>query len=213
MFSRILHGGRTSILTAVVATAGIGLLGLVLGVCSGLLGGVVDALVMRLVEVLQALPLLIVAMVAVGLLGGGTDKLVLTVILLGWTTNARAVRAITLSIRERPYVHAARAQGATQGRIMLRHIVPSVLSTVTALSMIELGRIVLALSALSFLGFGVQPPTPEWGAMLADARTAFYVAPQLLVYPGLAITLLVLAINLMGDGVRDAFDGRSGHLS
>lgn len=208
MLSRLLFGGRTSVLAALGATAGVAVLGLLFGVVSGMMSGAVDTLVMRLVDILQALPLLIVAMVTVGLLGGGTDKLVLTVALLGWPGHARVVRAVTLSIRERGFIDAARAQGASRLRIMRRHVVPGVATTVATLSMVELGRFVLVLSTLSFLGFGVRPPNPEWGAMLADARTSFFLAPRLLVYPGVAISLLVLAVNLLGDGLRDLLDGR-----
>ena len=210
VLSRLLHGGRASIATALAAAAGISLLGVVLGVCSGMLGRRADSLIMRVVEVLQALPLLIVAMVAVGLLGGGADKLVLTVVLLGWPAYARVVRAATLSVRERGFVDAARAQGASRSRIMARHIVPNLLGPVSALSTVDLGRIVLVLSALSFLGFGVRPPNPEWGAMLADARPSFFLAPRLLLCPGAAISLLVFAVHLFGDGFRDAIDGKVG---
>jgi ABC-type dipeptide/oligopeptide/nickel transport system permease subunit len=208
MLSRILHGGRTSMSTAFAAVAGISLIGFALGTWAGTVGGVVDTLIMRVVDTFQALPLLIVAMVAVGFLGGGADKLVLTVALLGWTGYARVVRAATLSIREREFVDAARAQGASVPWIMRRHIAPNLLGVATALSTVDLGRIVLVLAGLSFLGFGVTPPDPEWGAMLADARTSFFLAPQLLWYPGLAISLLVLAVNLCGDGLRDAVDGK-----
>lgn len=211
-FSRLLHGGRTSITTALAATAGITTIGLVLGLWAGMAGGVVDAALMRLVEILEALPLLIVAMVAIGVLGGGSTRLVLTVTLLGWTGYARLVRAATMTLRERGFVEMARGQGASRSWIMRRHLAPNLLSLVAALSTIDLGRMVLALSALSFLGFGVRPPNPEWGAMLADARTLYFLAPQLLIYPGLAISLLVLAVNLLGDGLRDAIDRRVGQL-
>jgi ABC-type dipeptide/oligopeptide/nickel transport system permease subunit len=212
MLSRVLHGGRTSVSSAVIATLGITVVGLVLGVTAGMLGGFVDSLLMRVVDVLQALPLLIIAMVTIAFLGKGTDKLILTVIILGWPVHARVIRAATLSIRERGFIEAARAQGATKPRIMLRHVVPSLFSPIVALSTIELGRIVLVLSALSFLGFGVQPPQPEWGALLADYRTSFFLAPRLLMYPGLAISMLVFAVNLVGDGVRDALDERGRQL-
>lgn len=212
LLSRILHGGRSSVAAAFAATAGIAVLALLFGVSSGLLGGVVDATVMRVVEVLQSLPLVIVAMVAVGLAGGGTEKLIITVALLGWPGTARAVRAATLSLRESDFVDAVRAEGASTLRVMVSHIIPGVTNVVAALSMAELGRIVLALSALSFLGFGVQPPNPEWGAMLADARPAFFVAPRLLFIPGAAISLLVLSVNLVGDGIRDVFDRKLRNL-
>lgn len=208
MASRLLHGGRTSVATALVVTTGITLLGLLFGVTAGMLGGVVDTLVMRAVDVLSALPTLLVAMVVLGLLGSGIDKLVLTVTLLGWPGYARVMRGATLVLREQDYVGAARAVGASRLRIMCRHIVPNLLAPVTVLSTLDVGRILLALTALSFLGFGVQPPDPEWGAMMADARNYFYSAPRLLIYPGAAISLLVLAVNLCGDGLRDALDAR-----
>ncbi len=208
LMSRILFGGRTSIAAAVAATAGVAALGLLLGVTAGMMGGIADAVIMRLVEILQALPLLLVAMVAVGLLGGGLDKLVLTIVVLGWPGHSRAARAAALTIREQGFVTAAAALGASRLRIMARHVVPGVAGIIATLSMIDLGRFVLVLSSLSFLGFGVRPPRPEWGAMLADARTSFFLAPRLLVYPGLAISLLVASVNLVGDGLRDALDGK-----
>ena len=208
MAARILYGGRTSVAMALGATVGITLLGVLLGVLAGLRGGVVDSVVMRTVEVVQALPLLIVAMVVIKLLGGGTARLVLVVALLGWPGYARVIRGATLSLRERTFVEASRALGSTRRRIMVRHLVPNLLQPVTVLSTLDLGRTLLTLSALSFLGFGVRPPTPEWGSMLAEARTYFYIAPRLLVYPGLAISLLVLAVNLFGEGLRDMFDSK-----
>ena len=204
--SRLLHGGRSTVLMALAATAGITLLGLVLGVTSGMLGGIVDAVVMRVVEVVQAVPLLLVALVAIGVLGAGGAKLVAVFIVLGWPGYARVVRGSTLSLRERLYVDAARALGASRLRIMARHVVPNLLGPLMVLTTLDLGRILLGLSALSFLGFGLQPPAPEWGRMIADARNYFYLAPELLMYPGIAISLVVLAVNLCGDGLRDALD-------
>lgn len=208
--SRLLYGGRISIATALAATLGITVLGLVLGVTSGMLGGLVDTLVMRLVDVVSALPTLLVAMVVLGVLGPGTDKLVLTVVVLGWPGYARVIRGATLVLREEQFVGAARAVGASRCRIMARHVVPNLMAPITVLSTLDVGRILLGLTALSFLGFGVQPPTPEWGAMMADARSYFFRAPRLLVYPGVAISLVVLALNLCGDGLRDALDAKVG---
>lgn len=204
--SRLLHGGRASVLMALAATAGISLLGIVIGVISGMLGGFVDALLMRVVDVMQSLPTLMVALVAIGVLGAGADKLVVVFVFVGWPAYARVVRGSTLALRERVFVDAARALGASRLRIIVRHIVPNLVGPVTVLTTLDLGRILLGISALSFLGFGVQPPEPEWGRMLADARTYFFLAPHLLMYPGVAISLLVLAVNLCGDGLRDALD-------
>lgn len=209
MASRLLHGGRTSLATGLAATLGITLLGLGFGVVAGMSGGVVDSLVMRLVDVLSALPTLLVAMVVLGTWGSGTDKLVLTVTLLGWPGYARVMRGATLVLREQEFIGATRALGASRRRIILRHVVPNLVAPVTVLSTLDVGRILMGLTALSFLGFGVQPPNPEWGAMMADARSYFYRAPRLLVYPGAAISLLVLAVNLCGDGLRDALDEKT----
>jgi peptide/nickel transport system permease protein len=204
--SRLLHGGRASVMMAITATAGISLLGIVVGVTSGMLGGLVDALLMRVVDVIQAVPTLMVALVAIGVLGPGADKLVIVFVFVGWPAYARVVRGSTLSLRERVFVDAARALGASKPRIIVCHIIPNLVGPITVLTTLDLGRILLGISALSFLGFGVQPPEPEWGRMLADARTYFFLAPHLLIYPGAAISLLVLAVNLCGDGLRDALD-------
>jgi peptide/nickel transport system permease protein len=208
VFSRLLHGARLSFGMAVAATAGITLLGLALGLLAGLRGGAVDTVVMRAVDVLLSLPTLILALVVVGLLGQGLRNLVVTIILVQWPGYARVVRAATLTLRERPFVEAARALGASGPRIAVRHVMPNLLGPVVVLSTLDLGRTLLSVSALSFLGFGASPPTPEWGAMLAEARRFLDVAPRLLAYPGLAITLLVLAFNLVGDGLRDLLDPR-----
>lgn len=210
VLSRILHGGRVSLSMALLTTAGITVIGLIVGVAAGLFGGVVDAMAMRLVDIVLAVPLLIVAMVVLGLFGGGSGNLVLTVALLGWPGYARVIRSATLSLREQDFVEAAKAAGVTRTRLMLHHLLPNLAGPATVMSTIDLGRILLTLSALSFLGFGVQPPDPEWGAMLADARNYFYAAPRLLIYPGVAISMLVLAVNLCGDGLRDALDVKVG---
>ena len=210
MAARILQGGRTSVMTTIAATAAITLLGLALGVAAGYLGGIVDNLIMRVVELIQALPMMIVVLVAARFLGTGIGNLVLIFAIVGWPAYARVVRVATLSLRERDFVMAARAAGSSRARIVRRHILPNLVAPVTVLSTLDLGRILLGLSALGFLGFGVQPPQPEWGRMLADARSYFYLAPHLLIIPGVAISLVVLAVNLCGDGLRDALDVKVG---
>jgi peptide/nickel transport system permease protein len=205
--SRILYGGRISVALTLAVTALATVLGVVLGVLGGMRGGLVDAAIMRAVEIVQAVPLIIVAMVTIKLLGGGPAKLVLVLAGLGWTGQARVVRAATLSLREREFIRSCQVLGSSRLRIALRHIVPNVLSPVVVLATLEVGRILLALSTLSFLGFGSLPPHPEWGSMLAEARTYFFVAPRLLIIPGVAIFLVALASNLLGEGLRDAFGG------
>ena len=209
MLSRIVHGGRSSVALTMVVTIIATTLGVLFGVAAGFLGGIVDALVLRVIEVVQAVPLVIVTMVSVGLLGGGPAKLVLVLAILGWTGQARVVRAAALSLREREFVMAARANGASGLRIAWRHLVPNLLGPVVVLATLEVGRILLALSTLSFLGLGTRPPEPEWGSMLAEARTYFFVAPRLLIIPGMAIFVVTMATNLFGEGLRDAFEGRT----
>lgn len=204
--SRLLHGAGLSLSMALSATAGIALVGTAAGLLAGMSGRVTDSLVSRVVEVLQALPTLILALVVVGLLGTGTGNLVLAIVLVGWTGHARVVRAMALAVRERPYIEAARGLGAAHRRIVLRHVVPNLLGPVVVLTTLDLGRILLVVSGLSFLGLGIEPPTPEWGAMLAESRSYLDRAPQLLLNPGLAITVVVLACNLAGDALRDALD-------
>ncbi len=210
VLSRILHGARLSLGMAVAATAGITLLGLILGLVSAMYGRLADTLIMRAADVLQALPMLILALVLVGLLGQGLRTLIIVISLIGWPLYARIVRGTTLKVREQDFVEAARAAGASRLRVIVRHIVPNLLGPMVVLSTLDMGRVLLTVSGLSFLGFGISPPTPEWGAMLSEARAFLDRAPQLLAYPGLAITLMVLAFNLAGDGLRDFLDPRTG---
>ncbi len=207
--SRILHGARLSLVMVVAATVGVTITGLFFGLVSGMYGRFADSLIMRSADVLQALPTLILSLVVVGLLGQGLRNLIIVIALVAWPRSARIVRGMTFRTRERDFVQAARALGATRSRIVLRHVVPNLLGPVVVLSTLEMGRVLLLVSSLSFLGFGISPPTAEWGAMLSEARAFLDRAPQLLIYPGLAITLMVLAFNLAGDGLRDFLDPRT----
>lgn len=209
MLSRAIHGGRTSVLLTLAVILIVTLVGVTLGVLAGMRGGLVDSSVMRLVEIAQALPLIIVAMVTVKLLGGGAAVLVLVLGVLGWPGQARVVRAATLSLRERDFVRSSRALGCSRFRVAFHHIVPNLLSPVVVIATLEVGRVLLVLSTLSFLGFGARPPNPEWGSMLADARNYFFLAPRLLIIPGVAIFIVALSANLFGEGLRDAFEVRT----
>lgn len=205
---RILHGAPISMGLATLSTFGIGALGLTLGLLAGMRGRTVDVLIMRVVDALQALPGLLLALALVGVLGPSLRNLVVAIVVVWWGDHARLVRSMTLSLRERPFVEAARALGASEVRIMVRHVLPNLIGPIVVLSTLDMGRTLLAVSGLSFLGLGARPPTPEWGAMLAEAKDHLSTAPMLLVYPGMAITLFVLAFNLLGDGLRDALDPR-----
>ena len=205
-FSRILHGARLSLGMAVAGTVGISVVGITLGLVAGMYGRLVETLIMRVADVFLALPTLILALVVVGLLGQGLRNLIITIVLVQWPGYARIVRGMTLKVRERDFVEAARAAGASRLRIVLRHVAPNLVGPVVVLSTLDMGRVLLAVSGLSFLGFGISPPTPEWGAMLADAKIFLDRAPQLLAWPGMSITTMVLAFNLAGDGLRDLLD-------
>ncbi len=204
VLSRLLHGGSLSIGMTVTATVGTTVIGLIMGLLAGTYGRRVDALITRLVDILLALPTLILALVVVGLLGQGLRNLVIAIVLVGWPGYARVARGVTLSIRERPFVEPARAVGASHARIMLRHVLPHLMGPVIALSTLDMGRTLLAVSGLSFLGLGVGPPSPEWGAMLAEAKD--YLEPQLLVYPRAGDHVPRAGLQPPGDGLRDFLD-------
>ncbi len=210
LFSRMLYGGRKSVLLTLAVTVLITVVGVFFGILAGMRGGLIDRLVVQLVDIVQSVPIVIVSMVTIVLLGVGTTKLVFVIAVVGWTRHTRVVRAATLSLREREFIESCRALGASRLRIALRHIVPNIVRPVVVLSTLDVGRILLVISTLSFLGFGARPPAPEWGSMLADARRYFFVAPRLLIIPGVAIFLVALAANLLGEGLRDAFESRTG---
>lgn len=207
-FARVVHGARISIGLALVTTVGIALIGLSAGLLSAMRGRGVDTIVMRVVDVLQAVPGLLLALALVGLLGPSLRNLVVAIIAVWWAGYARLVRSMALSLRERAFVESARAAGAGELRVLVRHILPNLVGPMVVLSTLDMGRTLLAVSGLSFLGLGARPPSTEWGAMLSEAKTYLVNEPLLLVYPGMAITLFVLAFNLLGDGLRDALDPR-----
>ena len=209
VFARILHGGRLSLGMALSATAGITAVGIILGLAATFYGRIAETIIMRSVDVLLALPTLILALVVVGLLGQGLRNLIITIIFVQWPRYARLVRGMALKVRAAEFVEAGRAAGAGKTRLILRHILPNLIGPVVVFSTVDMGATLLAVSGLSFLGFGVAPPQAEWGAMLSEARFQIDRAPLLLVFPGVAISLVVLAFNLAGDGLRDLLDPRT----
>ncbi|MDQ3980863.1 MAG: ABC transporter permease subunit [Actinomycetota bacterium] len=208
LLSRIVTGARWSLGTAGMATVVVLVIGVAVGLVTGYYGGVLDAVAMRVVDALLAFPALLLLLAIVGTIGPGLRGVFIGLVAVAWADYARVVRGSVLAIREREYVEAARAVGAPDRRLLLRHVLPGVVSPVLVLATLEMGQLVLALSGLSFLGLGAQPPTPEWGAMLNDGRSYFLTAPQLMLFPGVAITLAVLGLNLLGDGLRDMLDPR-----
>lgn len=208
IFSRLLYGSRLSMGTAVLATLAIVSIGVPIGAVSGYFGGLIDDAIMRVVEVLLAFPSLILALAIIGVMGPGMTSVMAGLVAVWWVGYARIIRGSVLSLRERQFIEAAKAIGASNPRIIFLHLLPNVIGPVIVLATLELGTLLLAISGLSFLGLGAQPPTPEWGSMLNDGRRLFISAPQLMLYPGAAISLAVLGFNLLGDGLRDVLDPR-----
>jgi peptide/nickel transport system permease protein len=210
--SRLLFGARISLASVTVAAVAITLLGVAIGLVSGFYGGVVDGGIQRVIDVLLAFPSLVLALAIVGVLGPSIRSVLIAVVAVHWVSYARLVRGMVLSARNQPYVESAVALGARSRRLIFREILPNVVPPVVILATLEMGGLLLSISALSFLGLGAQPPTPEWGTMLNQARPFFQSHPYLMIAPGMAITLTVLAFNLLGDGLRDALDPNATRL-
>lgn len=208
LLSRLLFGARLSLGTAFLAAALVTTLGVVLGTVAGFYRGLTDTLIMGVVDVILAFPGLVLALVIAGLLSPGILTVMLALVTVWWVSYARIIRGLVIAVREREFVASARALGASNLRIVWRHILPHVLPPVIVLVTLEMGSLILAISALSFLGLGAQPPTPEWGAMLNDGRAYFFSDPRVILIPGVVISLVVLGFNLLGDGIRDALDPR-----
>ncbi|MGH7831024.1 MAG: ABC transporter permease, partial [Candidatus Binatia bacterium] len=206
IFSRILYGSRVSLLVGISTVAISLVIGLTVGSLSGYFGGWLDQLLMRLVDILMAFPGILLAIAFTSVLGPSLRHVILALCLIGWTGYARLVRGEILLLREKEFIHAARALGGNTGRIILFHMVPNLLPPLLIQATFGAAGAILAEGALSFLGLGAQPPTPSWGSMLNEGRQFLLVAPHLTTFPGLAIMLVVLALNLVGDGLGDRLD-------
>src|SRR5687767_14199280 len=206
IFARVLSGARISLLVGIVVVGVSSTVGILLGSIAGYFGGRIDEVISRVIDILLAFPGLLLAIALVAVLGPSLVNVVLALSLIGWVGYARLVRGQVLRAREFEFVQAARALGATTPRILARHIVPTALPAVTVQATLGMGGAILAEAALSFLGLGVQPPTPSWGTMLSYGRTRLLDAPHLTIFPGVAIAILVLGFNFLGDGLRDALD-------
>ena len=206
ILSRIIYGARVSLAVSIVAILVSGVVGTALGLMAGYFGGRIDALIMRLVDISLGLPVILLALVFVAAVGASFATVVGVTAVLLWARYARQVRGETLSIRERDFVARARVAGASHFRIMLRYIFPNVVNTLTVLATLQIGAVILLESALSFLGAGIPRPTPTWGSMISDGRDLIVVAWWIAMFPGLAIMLTVLSLNLLGDWLRDHLD-------
>ena len=209
VLSRVLWGGRVSLAVGVGVEALVVVLGCTIGLLAGYFGGAVDAALMRVTDVVMAFPSLVLA---IGLIAvferPGLDKVFLVLVTLGWTTIARVVRGEVLALKARDFVQAAKALGGGHRAIMLRHLLPNALAPLLVAATIGVGGNMVAEAGLSFLGLGAQSPTISWGAMLADGQTFLATAPWVAVFPGAALLLAVLGVNLLGDGLRDLLDPR-----
>jgi peptide/nickel transport system permease protein len=208
ILSRLIYGTQVSLQIGIMVVGITSIVGVMLGAIAGYRGGIIDEIIMRIVDVLLAFPGIILALVIAGILGPSLFNVMLALAVIGWTSYARVVRGSVLSVKEKEFIEAAKAIGASDVRIMFRHILPNVMAPVIVMATLGMAHVILAAAALSFLGLGAQPPTPEWGSMLSAGRAFMRTAPHLTIFPGLAIMITVLAFNFLGDGLRDTFDPR-----
>jgi peptide/nickel transport system permease protein len=208
ILSRILYGGRISLLVALMSVVISVVVGGLLGAIAGYFGGATDTIVMRIMDIIMAIPSILLAVAISAALGTGVVNTAIAISIAGVPASARLLRSTIITIRENEFVEAARANGSTDARIIFKHILPNTLSPVIVDSTLRIGMSILQISSLSFIGLGVQPPTPEWGSMMASGRSLIRDFWPLVTFPGIAIVLTLLGFNLLGDGLRDALDPR-----
>ena len=208
VFSRILYGARYSLSGVLLLVAVIFLVGTSLGIISGYYGGKVDTVIMRISDMMISFPGMILAIAIAGILGGSLVNAVIALTIVSWTKYARLARSMVLKIKKRDFVEAAVVNGGKPTHILWKHIVPNILPLMVITAAADIGAMMMELAGLSFLGFGSQPPAPEWGLMLNEGRQQLQTAPWLMVFPGLAIFLTVVVFNLWGDSLRDVLDPR-----
>ena len=208
LLARVIFGARPALLVGAAAVLISGVLGMAMGLVSGYFGGRSDDVIMRLADIQLAFPFILLAIAVIGVLGPSLPTIIAVIGVSSWVVYARVVRGAVLSLREREFVQAAQALGGRDGRVLVRHILPNAFTPWLVVATLDMARVIVIESALSFLGLGVQPPTPTWGGMLADGRVYISTAWWLATFPGLAILVTVLGINLFGDGLRDTLDPR-----
>ena len=208
VLSRLLYGARISLVIGLVVVVAAGVLGTLVGIVAGYAGGWIDEALMRFTEVFLAFPPLILAMAIAGALGPSLTNAIIAIAAVTWAVYARLARGQILSLRRREYVEAAHAIGASRARILFRHLLPNALAPLLVQASFDMGSAIISAAGLSFIGFGAQPPTPEWGVMISEGRNFISTEPWLSLFPGLAILLAVGSFNVLGDGLRDALDPR-----
>lgn len=209
VLSRVIYGARISIMVGIGAVLVSAAIGMVVGLIAGYYGGVVGSVLMRIADIKLAMPMVLFAIAWIAFFGGGLLSVIIIIGLWGWVGYARYARSIVLSLRESLFVEASVALGASSGSILVRHVAPNLVGPLIIIATLQLGEAVLLESALSFLGLGVQPPTPTWGSMVADGRNYIDTAWWTVTFPGLAITIFVLGASFLGDALRDWFDPRT----
>ena len=209
IFSRILYATRTTLGFSLLCTVLASVIGITLGVIAGYKGGVVDMLIMRLCDVLYAFPALVLVMAIVGFIGVGIFNVIIAMLILQWLWYARVSRNLAAGESVKSYIAAARLCGASDRKIIFRHILPNIIPNMLAIFTVDFGHTILAISGYSFLGLGVQVPNPEWGAMISEGRNFINTDPWLMFWPGIMILLSVIAVNIIGDNMRDALEGQS----
>jgi peptide/nickel transport system permease protein len=208
ILSRMIYGSRISLIVGILVVSISLTIGLSIGSMAGYFGGIIDEAIMRLVDVFLAFPGILLAIAITAVLGPSLRNVLIALCLMGWVGYARIIRGQILAVRDLEYVQAAQANGASPLRIMIRHILPNILAPVIVEATFGMAGAIIAEAGLSFLGLGIQPPSPSWGSMLAEGRQFLLLAPHLTTFPGLAIMLTVLGLNFVGDGLRDAMDVR-----
>ena len=206
VLSRVIYGARVSLAVGLLATSISTVIGLIMGALAAYYGGIWDVIIMRLADIFLAFPYILFVIAILAVAGPGFQNVFIAIGILGWPSIARVFRSAILSVKENDYVDAARAMGASDARIIIKHIFPNSVATIVVYATMSIGSAILTESALSFLGMGVQPPTPSWGVMISDGKMYLTTAPWLMICPGVAILSTVLAFTMLGDGLRDALD-------
>ena len=209
IFTRVIYGARASLTATFGVVALICLIGSVMGVISGYFGGIVDAVIMRIADMMLAFPGLVLALAVAGIMGASIKNAIIAIVVVSWTKYARLARSLVLKIRDRDYVAAAIVTGSKTPYMLLRYMLPNALPTLIITAATDVGSMMLELASMSFLGFGAKPPAPEWGYMLNEGRACMQTAPWLMIFPGLAIFIVVVVFNMLGDSVRDILDPKN----
>ena len=209
IFSRVIYGASASLSATFGVVALIFLVGTVTGVLAGYFGGVIDAVIMRIADMMLAFPGLVLALAVAGIMGASIKNAIIAIVVVSWTKYARLARSLVMKIRDRDYVSAAIVTGSKTPYMLFRYMLPNALPTLIITAATDIGSMMLELAAMSFLGFGAKPPAPEWGYMLNEGRACMQSAPWLMIFPGLAIFVVVVVFNMLGDSIRDILDPRN----